>query len=1131
MTDQTDCCDGLDQLTPMSTANAPGQDSLTYRVGLHATFFETMLARLTSLMLPNEDGALPSPQEAARTLDGLTRRDAQDPAIALLDGGAAFLDVLTFYNERILNEGFLRTATERRSLVEIARLMGYTPRPGAASSVHLAFSVEEGYSVLLDTTTKAQSTPGQGEKQQIFEISQPLEARAAWNNLKPRTMTAQVSVTPLIGLESEVYLKGISTNLKTGDPLLTRQPNAELWRIKDVHPDAKADHTRVIVTPWNPTTQQINRAKRDIAFKDGLTAANLRGDQINLDDLTRPTRPQLPGGAYLPRDVNTAFGSASDLAGKLLTSLNPSLAPTLYTAARNQALPTAPLEVYALRAKFSPFGHNAPKKSGYYDDGEFIGYPQPQEWPLSLLDDAPTGDDFMLSLSFVNIQQPDEAMIEARGSAVVTQANGDARLFSMEPIPITNNDEQHTTRIVLKHTDPDEEIVVDVSLIMIPGEIINRLWYVDRLKASFTARSVVINANLINSGRNIRGRALVTLANSDGTSPRRLTDFQLRQEANAAELEITGRLPAARSDNLTEDPHIISLEASNSQITPDSQIVITRTSARTNGADFMTISTVRQVYEATRADYGIQAKGTQIVLSGKDVWFNASASNLDLSLVRNTTIYTQSERLELAEVPVTRPVGGRQIELQQLYDGLQSGRWIIVSGERADVANTSGVMGAELAMIALVTQTHGADDKTDPKYQPLHTTLTLEKPLAYTYKPDKVTIYGNVAEATHGDTHRETLGSGSGARINQIFTLKQKPLTFTPAATTSGIESTLQIYVNDILWHEAPSIIDMGPNDHEYVRRSDNEQNTSILFGDGERGARLPTGVENVRARYRSGMGSAGNVRAAQIDTLGTKPLGVKGVINPLPATGGADPETRDRIRSNLPLAARSLGRLISVRDYEDFTRIFAGIGKASAALLNNGRRSVVHITIAGEADIPIGLESKLYASLLAALRQYGDPNLPIVVAQRELLALVIAADVKRHPDHEWGVVDKAVRAALLNAFSFERRSLGQDVSPSEVISVMQRIPGVEYVDLNWLRAVSEKDAAAAFQGKQESVLPTNQQKTRAAPTADAPSRIEIHLARERVTSRKIVLQPAQLAYLRADVPDTLILNEKVATL
>jgi hypothetical protein len=52
-------------------------------------------------------------------------------------------DVLTFYQERIANEGYLRTATERRSVLEMARVIGYGLNHGVATGTYLSFTVEE----------------------------------------------------------------------------------------------------------------------------------------------------------------------------------------------------------------------------------------------------------------------------------------------------------------------------------------------------------------------------------------------------------------------------------------------------------------------------------------------------------------------------------------------------------------------------------------------------------------------------------------------------------------------------------------------------------------------------------------------------------------------------------------------------------------------------------------------------------------------------------------------------------------------------------------------------------------------------------------------------------------------------
>src|SRR5258707_13797059 len=95
------------------------------------------------------------------SLHGLTTRESDDPAIALLDAWAILGDVLTFYQERIANEGYLRTATERRSVLELARLVGYQLRPGVAASVFLAFTMDKSAApVTIPAGTAAYSVPG-----------------------------------------------------------------------------------------------------------------------------------------------------------------------------------------------------------------------------------------------------------------------------------------------------------------------------------------------------------------------------------------------------------------------------------------------------------------------------------------------------------------------------------------------------------------------------------------------------------------------------------------------------------------------------------------------------------------------------------------------------------------------------------------------------------------------------------------------------------------------------------------------------------------------------------------------------------------------------------------------------------
>src|SRR5207244_2490538 len=100
-------------------------------------------------------------------LKDLSTRSPDDFSVALLDAWAVTADVLTFYQERMANEGFLRTAIERRSVLELARAIGYELNPGVAASAFLTFTIEDAVgapgSAVVPAGTKVQSVPSQGQ--------------------------------------------------------------------------------------------------------------------------------------------------------------------------------------------------------------------------------------------------------------------------------------------------------------------------------------------------------------------------------------------------------------------------------------------------------------------------------------------------------------------------------------------------------------------------------------------------------------------------------------------------------------------------------------------------------------------------------------------------------------------------------------------------------------------------------------------------------------------------------------------------------------------------------------------------------------------------------------------------------
>ena len=135
--------------------------------------------------------------------------------------------------------------------------------------------------------------------------------------------------------------------------------------------------------------------------------------------------------------------------------------------------------------------------------------------------------------------------------------------------------------------------------------------------------------------------------------------------------------------------------------------------------------------------------------------------------------------------------------------------------------------------------------------------LTITPPLPAALKRDTVVVHANVALATHGETVAQILGAGDAGKAFQRFELKRMPLTYRSAANETGADSELSVRVGDVEWAERPTLFGAAPTERAYTLSTDEQGKTWVVFGDGVRGARLPSGVNNVRAQLSPGARAA----------------------------------------------------------------------------------------------------------------------------------------------------------------------------------------------------------------------------------------------------------------------------------
>jgi len=253
-----------------------------------------------------------------------------------------------------------------------------------------------------------------------------------------------------------------------------------------------------------------------------------------------------------------------------------------------------------------------------------------------------------------------------------------------------------------------------------------------------------------------------------------------------------------------------------------------------------------------------------------------------------------------------------------------------------------------------------------------------------------------------------------------------------------------------------PAFHGHGPDERIYVTSTSDEGKTTVIFGDGVTGARLPTGQENVVATYRKGSGLGGLLKAEQLSQLMSRPLGLKSGTNPLAPAGAAAAEGIDSARANAPLTVLTLGRIVSLRDYEDFARAFAGVGKALATWTWSREQRGVFVTVAGADGAAIPAGTPLYKNLLAAMRAAGDTSVPLSLASYVRRFFRLKAKIKVHTDYEPAPVLAAVERLLRERFSFAARRFGQDVTLSEVMAVVQSAAGVVAADVDALYRVGK---------------------------------------------------------------------------
>jgi Baseplate J-like protein len=911
------CCSGTSVQTPQQISNLPGLSSVSYRAGTWATFKESMLARLSCSDYP--------------ALSALKTRSDDDFTIAFLDATAVVLDILTFYQERLANESYLRVATQLRSLTELSRLIGYTPAPAVSASVYLAFTLKAapGLPATLSTApitipagTKVQSVPAQGQTPQTFETSSDIAAKPDWNALP-----VQSDLPWIPPGANGVYLAGTTTQLQPGDSLLILGVSREE------------------ATPGSTANEQWD-----------VVIAN----KVQVDAFRKLTY------VAWDRRINHSSGDGTS-------------SPAPWVAAK----------LFAFRQKAALFGHNALSPNLFVN--------------------------LNATVALEAIRRP------ADRNALAMEVTREPLIAAEQELSVSSLPDLVDSTLPLwiwNDFNLLESSAIDLDATY--SKIVVGSWF-----------ALVSSAQGIERDFTTSGPVLAQLYKVQSTRVRSKSSFGLSAKVTELQADyiedISSSFPLQYTDVWAQSDQL--------QVAPQP-------------LTYPLYGTVLDL-QGLRPDLvGVKA----VALTGKSQKIAVVDGVTSLWFIPDDpTMATQALNLKPGDVltvndPSPLPVNpdGSVPDWSTLTGPIQL--------NAQDASGRTGTVQAGLNNFTLVPSASG--DPVLQEYalvssvmsvtQPYpHTLIQLQSNLQNCYDRTSTTVNANVVLATHGQSVSEIMGSGSASTPNQSFTLKQSALTFVQAPTPTGRQSTLQVQANGMQWAEVPSLFEQDASKHVFSTLNQADGTTDVLFGDNVEGSTLPTGQSNVHANYRIGSGASGNVPPGAITTLIDRPLGVSGVVNPESAAGGQDAQSIDDIRSNAPQTVLTLGRAVSITDYQNYASTFAGIAKAHAIWIPSGPGRGVFLTVAGVGGSALPPESPTLANLAASLWNFGNPLAPIRLQTYAETLFGLTANVQYDPAYVQSAVQAQVLQALSDGFSFDARTFGQAVGIDEVTQVIQSVPGV----------------------------------------------------------------------------------------
>lgn len=363
-----------------------------------------------------------------------------------------------------------------------------------------------------------------------------------------------------------------------------------------------------------------------------------------------------------------------------------------------------------------------------------------------------------------------------------------------------------------------------------------------------------------------------------------------------------------------------------------------------------------------------------------------------------------------------------------------------------DVLFTQGIL-------TLITDPYFADLKAKeynfqkPGREPARTSITFQLTgtrtrdviipvgTAVTTNESTATFYTEVAATIPAGSLRVVVPAANAREITQEISTNGEPNQLHILTDRPIIPSSLRVAKGSTQWDSVPNFFKSRSDSEEFVYQLNDDETVNALFGDGKNG-KIPTGI--FIATYLIGGGSAANsIQRNKLvrllgklqDTLGD-PVTNLSVFNAEAPSGGQDAPTLEDYKQAIQAHARSLGRSITLVDYEDNALTVPGVQRAFAVDRPMAINQSLGLSIPSDDVllfiVPDTVDT-LSTTLIEEIQQSflsKFPGISTATVQPELAlyqTIDIAGTVAFADNSNWSAAMSTIRNAIADYFSYTK--------------------------------------------------------------------------------------------------------------